>query len=44
LPKAEAEALMLQAFVGEALEAIEHDAIRDTLEALAEQWLKARSA
>ncbi len=44
LPKAEAEALMLQAFVGEALESIEHDGIRDVLEALAEQWLKARSA
>ncbi len=44
LPKTEAEALMLQAFVGEALEKIEHDVIRNTLEALAEQWLKARSA
>ena len=44
LPKTEAEALMLQAFVGEALENIEHDAIRDTLEALVEQWLKARGA
>ena len=44
LPKTEAEALMLQAFVGEALEKIEHDALRDTLETLAEQWLKARSA
>lgn len=42
LPKKEAEALMLQAFVGEALEKIGHDAIRDTLEALAEHWLKAR--
>lgn len=42
LPKKEAEALMLQAFVGEALEKIGHDAIRDTLGALAEHWLKAR--
>ncbi|MFM8608608.1 MAG: Fe-S cluster assembly protein SufD [Hyphomicrobiales bacterium] len=44
LPKTEAEALMLQAFVGEALEKIEHDGLRDTLESLAEAWLKARSA
>ena len=44
LPKTEAEALMLQAFVGEALEKIEHDGLRDTLESLAEVWLKARSA
>lgn len=44
LPKTEAEALMLQAFVGEALESIEHDGFREILEALAEAWLKARSA
>ena len=44
LPKTEAEALMLQAFVGEALEKVEHDGLRDTLETLAEAWLKARSA
>lgn len=42
LPKKEAEALMLQAFVGEALEKIEHDGLREALEALAESWLKAR--
>jgi len=42
LNKKEAEALMLQAFVGEALEKIEHDALRDTLEGLTEAWLKAR--
>jgi len=44
LPKTEAEALMLRAFVGEALEKFEHDGLRDTLESLAEAWLKARSA
>jgi Fe-S cluster assembly protein SufD len=44
LPKTEAEALMLQAFVGEALESIEHDGFREILEVLAEAWLKARSA
>ena len=42
LPKKEAEALMLQAFVGETLEKIEHDALRDALEALAADWLQAR--
>ncbi len=42
LPKKEAEALMLQAFVGEALEKIEHDGLREALEALTESWLKAR--
>jgi len=43
LPKPEAEALMLQAFVGEALEMIAHDGMRERLEALSEAWLKARS-
>lgn len=42
LPKAEAEALMLQAFVGEALEMIPHEGVRETLEAMTENWLKAR--
>ena len=42
LPKAEAEALMLQAFVGEALEMIPHEGVRETLEAMTETWLKAR--
>ena len=42
LPKPEAEALMLQAFVGEALEMIAHDGMRERLEWLSETWLKAR--
>jgi len=42
LPKTEAEALMLQAFVGEALEMIPHEGVRETLEAMTEAWLKAR--
>ena len=42
LPKAEAEALMLAAFVGEALESIAHEGVRETLEGLVETWLKAR--
>jgi len=42
LPKPEAEALMLQAFVGEALEMITHEGMREQLESLTETWLKAR--
>ena len=42
LPKPEAEALMLQAFVGEALEMIAHEGMRERLESLSETWLKAR--
>lgn len=44
LPKPEAEALMLAAFVGEALEKIENDAVRDALEDMTQGWLLARAA
>ncbi len=44
LPKPEAEALMLAAFVGEALEKIENDTVRDVLEAQTQAWLLARAA
>lgn len=43
LPKPEAEALMLAAFVGEALEKIEDDVVRDVLEAQTQAWLLARA-
>lgn len=43
LPKAEAEALMLAAFVGEALEKIENDAVRTALEEQTQHWLLARA-
>lgn len=43
LPKAEAEALMIQAFVGEVVEAIEHEGVREGLAARVEGWLKARA-
>jgi Fe-S cluster assembly protein SufD len=43
LPRPEAEALMLQAFVGEALETIEHEGIREALEADALAWLSGRT-
>ena len=42
LPKPEAEALMLQAFVGEAIETIEHEGIREVIEGVVETWLRAR--
>jgi Fe-S cluster assembly protein SufD len=43
LPRIEAEALMLAAFVGEAFEKIAHDGVREVFETLAETWLKGRS-
>ena len=42
LPKPDAEALMLQAFVGEALELVENDTAREALDAAVEGWLRAR--
>ena len=43
LPRLEAEALMLAAFVGEAFEKIVHEGVRELFEGLAETWLKGRS-
>ncbi|TDR88239.1 Fe-S cluster assembly protein SufD [Enterovirga rhinocerotis] len=42
LPKAEAESLLLQAFVGPPIEAIEHEGVRDALVGRVEEWLAAR--
>ena len=42
IPRKEAEALMVQAFVGEALEPIEDEALRGALMARAERWLRER--
>jgi len=42
IPKAEAEALLVQAFVGEAIEGIEHAGLRDALMEQVVAWLKAR--
>jgi Fe-S cluster assembly protein SufD len=42
IPAQEAEALLIQAFVGEALETIARDDLRDTLADAAAAWLKAR--
>jgi len=43
LPRLEAEALMLAAFVGEAFEKIHHDGVREVFETIAGTWLKSRS-
>jgi Fe-S cluster assembly protein SufD len=44
IPKAEAEALLVQAFVGEAIEGIEHAGLRDSLMEQVVVWLKARGS
>jgi Fe-S cluster assembly protein SufD len=38
----EAEALLIQSFVGEAIETVQHEGLREALIAIAAQWLKAR--
>jgi Fe-S cluster assembly protein SufD len=42
LPKPDAEALMLQAFAGEALEIVQDETVRSRLEATVERWLRER--
>jgi Fe-S cluster assembly protein SufD len=42
IPEVEAEALLVQAFVGEAIEGIEHAGLRDALMEQVVAWLKAR--
>ena len=42
LPEAEAESLLLQAFLGQALEMVENEAARDALIEVVEGWLAAR--
>ena len=42
LPRKEAESLMVQAFLGEAVETIEHEGAREALVAVVEGWLRAR--
>jgi Fe-S cluster assembly protein SufD len=42
IPKVEAEALLVQAFVGEAIEGIEHAGLRDALMGQVAAWLQAR--
>ena len=42
IPEKEAEALLVQAFVGEAIEGIEHAGLRDALLSHVASWLSAR--
>jgi Fe-S cluster assembly protein SufD len=42
LPKPEAERLLVQAFLGEAIEFVENDSLREALIASVEAWLRAR--
>ena len=42
IPAREAEALLIQAFIGEAVEGIEHAGLREVLMEAAVAWLKAR--
>jgi Fe-S cluster assembly protein SufD len=42
LPRREAETLMVQAFLGEAVEPVEHEPTREALVEVIEGWLKAR--
>jgi Fe-S cluster assembly protein SufD len=42
IPRKEAEALLIQSFVGEALEMIPHDGLREALMLRASDWLKER--
>jgi Fe-S cluster assembly protein SufD len=44
IPEDEAEALLIQAFIGEAIEEIAHEGIREALMNVAIRWLRARSA
>jgi len=44
IPKAQAEAVLIEAFVDEAIETIAHEGTRDALLAAAAQWLGARTA
>jgi len=43
LPRAEAEAIMVQAFLGEVLEMVSDEAVRDKLNGLVADWLAARA-
>jgi Fe-S cluster assembly protein SufD len=43
VPRKEAEGLMIQAFAGEALEAVAHEELREALVALTAAWIAARS-
>jgi len=43
LPRAEAEAILVAAFVEDVFDTVEDDALREALTAVAEEWLAARN-
>ncbi len=43
IPAAEAEALLIQSFVGEAIDAVTHEGVREALTAAVLRWLQART-
>jgi len=43
IPQKQAEALMIEAFIGDVVEAIENETLRDILMEIARQWLAART-
>ncbi len=43
LPKKEAESLLVQAFLGEAIEFVENETVREALVGAVEEWLRARA-
>jgi len=43
IPRKEAESLMVQAFLGEAVEFVEHEGVHDALVSVVEGWLRARA-
>jgi Fe-S cluster assembly protein SufD len=42
IPKVEAEAILVEAFVGEVLDAVENEPLRETLSAITNEWLRVR--
>jgi Fe-S cluster assembly protein SufD len=43
IPQKEAEALMVEAFIGETVESVGNEAVRESLMDIARAWLKARA-
>ncbi len=44
IPEADAKALLIQSFVGEAVEQVQDEAVREALRAIAQGWLEAKAA
>jgi Fe-S cluster assembly protein SufD len=44
IPEAEARAMLIESFIGEALERVEHEGLREAMAAVALEWLAAKPA